>query len=248
MSFNAIATKDTLESLIEPVSALVNEMRIHLNEDGLRVLAVDPANVGMVDVQLSESAFESYSAGGGLIGVNVDKLADIVSMANAGDLVHFELNEETRKMDIAIGGLSYTMALIDPDAMREDPDIPDLELPADVTLEQSDLKRGIKAVDMVTDHVKLRADTDEQSLFIEGEGDTDDTVLELDNEDLIAADVGESVESLFSLDYLKDMTGAMPNVEVGIRMGSEFPIKMDYEVAKGEGSVEYLLAPRITSD
>jgi len=34
------------------VSVLVDECKIHLEEDGLEIRAVDPANVGMVDLSL----------------------------------------------------------------------------------------------------------------------------------------------------------------------------------------------------
>ena len=52
---------------LDPVSALVDDCKIRLNEDGLSIRAVDHANVGMVDMSLAKSAFESYEADGGVI-------------------------------------------------------------------------------------------------------------------------------------------------------------------------------------
>ena len=59
MSFSATVPVETLQDAIEPVSALVDECKIRLNDDGLSIRAVDPANVGMVDMSLAKSAFES---------------------------------------------------------------------------------------------------------------------------------------------------------------------------------------------
>ncbi|WP_331235642.1 DNA polymerase sliding clamp [Natronorarus salvus] len=246
--FKAIVSADTLGAALDSVSALVDECKIQLGEEEFSIRAVDPANVGMVDLTLSASAFESYEADGGTIGVNLSRLEDIVGMADAGQLVDLELDEETRKLTIRLDGLKYTLALIDPDSIREEPDIPDLDLPARVVLEGRDVNRAVKAADMVSDHIALGVDTAEERFYVEAEGDTDDVNFKLDREDLIDLTPGEA-HSLFSLDYLKEMNKAIPtDGEVTIDIGEEFPVKLHFEIAEGEGNVTYMLAPRIQSD
>jgi proliferating cell nuclear antigen len=246
--FKAIVSADTLGTALDSVSALVDECKIRLGEEEFSIRAVDPANVGMVDLTLSASAFESYEADGGTIGVNLSRLEDIVGMADAGQLVDLELDEETRKLTIRLDGLKYTLALIDPDSIREEPDIPDLDLPARVVLEGRDVNRAVKAADMVSDHIALGVDTAEEQFYVEAEGDTDDVNFKLDREDLIDLTPGEA-HSLFSLDYLKEMNKAVPtDGEVTVDLGEEFPVKLHFEIAEGEGNVTYMLAPRIQSD
>jgi proliferating cell nuclear antigen len=246
--FKAIVSASTLRDALDAVSVLVDECKIRLNEDGLAIRAVDPANVGMVDLTLDVAAFESYEADGGVIGVNLARLEDIAGMANSGDLVHLELDEETRKLHIRIDGLSYTLALIDPDSIRQEPDIPDLDLPAEIVVEGNQLDRGIKAADMVSDHINLRVDEASETFHIEAEGDTDDVDLKLGREDLIDLQAGPA-DSLFSLDYLKDMNKAIPgDAEVTVELGEEFPVKLHYEFSEGMGNVTFMLAPRIQSD
>jgi proliferating cell nuclear antigen len=246
--FKAIVGASTLQDALDSVSVLVDECKIRLNEEELSIRAVDPANVGMVDLALEAAAFESYEADGGVIGVNLARLEDIAGMANSGDLIHLELDEETRKLHIAIDGLSYTLALIDPDSIRQEPDIPDLDLAAEIVVEGAQIDRGIKAADMVSDHIRLRVDETDEAFFIEAEGDTDDVDLELTREDLIALTAGPA-DSLFSLDYLKDMNKAIPgDAEVTIELGEEFPVKLHYGFAEGLGNVTFMLAPRIQSD
>ena len=246
--FNAIVSADTLGEALDSVSVLVDECKIHLDEDGFSVRAVDPANVGMVDLALSAEAFESYEADGGLIGVNLSRLEDIVGMADAGQLVNLELDEQTRKLHVHIDGLEYTLALIDPDSIRQEPDIPDLDLPAEIVVEGRDIDRAVTAADMVSDHIALGVDEEANHFYIDAEGDTDDVNLELDEEDLLALQAGDA-RSLFSLDYLKDMDKAIPkDGEVTIELGEEFPVKMHFEIAEGMGQVTYMLAPRIQSD
>ncbi|WP_207586417.1 DNA polymerase sliding clamp [Halomontanus rarus] len=246
--FKAIVSAETLSSTLDSVSVLVDECKIHLEEDGLQIRAVDPANVGMVDLSLEAAAFESYEADGGLIGVDLSRLEDIAGMAESGQLVQLELDEETRKLHIQIDGLEYTLALIDPDSIRQEPDIPDLDLPAEVILEGKDINRSVKAADMVSDHIALGVDDADEFFYVNAEGDTDDVHLELTLEDLIDLQVGPA-HSLFSLDYLKDMNKAIPaDAEVTLELGEEFPIKMHFSFAEGQGRVTYMLAPRIQSD
>ncbi len=246
--FKAIVSASTLQDALDSVSVLVDECKIRLNEEALSIRAVDPANVGMVDLTLEAAAFESYEADGGVIGVNLARLEDIAGMANSGDLIHLELDEETRKLHIETDGLSYTLALIDPDSIRQEPDIPDLDLASEIVVEGAQIDRGIKAADMVSDHIRLRVDETQETFFIEAEGDTDDVDLELTREDLIALTAGPA-DSLFSLDYLKDMNKAIPgDAEVTIELGEEFPVKLHYAFAEGLGTVTFMLAPRIQSD
>ncbi|WP_049981902.1 DNA polymerase sliding clamp [Halolamina rubra] len=246
--FKAIVSASTLRDSLDAVSVLVDECKIRLNEEELSIRAVDPANVGMVDLTLEAAAFESYEADGGVIGVNLTRLEEVAGMANADDLIHLELDEETRKLHIEVEGLSYTLALIDPDSIRKEPDIPDLDLPAEITLEGAQLNRGITAADMVSDHIRLRVDETEETFHIEAEGDTDDVDLQLEAEDLIALTAGPA-DSLFSLDYLKDMNKAIASdAEVRVELGEEFPVKLHYEFAEGLGNVTFMLAPRIQSD
>ncbi|MEZ3115801.1 DNA polymerase sliding clamp [Halobaculum sp. MBLA0147] len=246
--FTAIVSASTLRDALDSVSVLVDECKIRLNEDELVIRAVDPANVGMVDLSLEAAAFESYEADGGVIGVNLSRLEDIASMADSGDLINMELDEETRKLHIQIDGLSYTLALIDPDSIREEPDIPDLDLPAEIVPEGAQIDRGITAADMVSDYIRLRVDETEETFVIEAEGDTDDVDFVLGREDLIELQAG-AADSLFSLDYLKDMNKAIPNdAEVRVELGDDFPVKMHYDFAEGLGHVTFMLAPRIQSD
>jgi proliferating cell nuclear antigen len=246
--FKAIVSASTLQDALDSVSVLVDECKIRLNEEALSIRAVDPANVGMVDLTLEAAAFESYEADGGVIGVNLARLEDIAGMAASGDLIHLELDEETRKLHIETDGLSYTLALIDPDSIRQEPDIPELDLPAEIVVEGAQMDRGVKAADMVSDHIRLRVDETAETFLIEAEGDTDDVDLELARDDLIALAAG-AADSLFSLDYLKDMNKAIPgDAEVTVELGEEFPVKLHYSFGEGLGQVTYMLAPRIQSD
>ena len=253
MTFSAVIEADRLGSLLESVSVLVDECKIHPEDDGLEIRAVGPANVGMVDVSLDAGAFESYETTGGLIGVELEAIENVVGMAESGDLVHLDLDEETRKLEIEIEGLEYTLALIDPEAIRQEPDIPDLDLAATYVFEGDELDRGVRAADLCSDHIAIEGVADDELRF-DAESDTDDVEVTVSERDLLSGMLDEDVvssacRSLFSLDYLQDMTKPIgSDAEVSLRVGEEMPVKLRYSRCDGDLSVTNLLAPRISSE
>jgi proliferating cell nuclear antigen len=246
MTFRLVAEVDTLSDALAPVRALVDECKLRLTEDGLSIRAVDPANVAMVDLTAEPAAFEAYEADGGVIGVNLDRLDDVIGMGESDDLVTLDLDESDRTLSVAVGDrLSFSIALIDPDTIREEPDIPDLDLPASVAMRGEALDRGVSAADLVSKHIHIRTDLQEEAVRLAAEGDTDDVELTLGNADLVDAEVAESTESCFSLDYLSDMSRPIgSDVVVSCELGTEMPVKLRYPAAEGV-SVTNMLAPRI---
>jgi len=122
--FKAIGEQRFFAEYFEQFDALADEMKLHLNDGGLFGIVVDPASVGMVRNSLDREALEHYSATGGVIGLNISRMLDILGMGKSGDLVELTLDTETRKLHIQVDGLSYTLALIDPDSIRREPEIP----------------------------------------------------------------------------------------------------------------------------
>lgn len=245
--FKAVINADILKDSIEAISTLVEEAKLRLSKDGISIKAVDPANVAMISFDLHPDAFESYECTDGEIGLNLETLVDILSMAERSDKIEIELDSEAHNLLLRMGGLAYTLSLTDLAAMRKEPKVPSLELPAKVTLKGRDLYRAVKAAEKVSDHLAFGVDGN--AFFMEAEGDTNRVRLQLTKDELIGLDASGPVRSLFSLDYLSDMGKAISKAnEVTIHLGKDYPVKINFSVAGGKGKVEYLLAPRIESD
>ncbi len=245
--FAVTINPDDLQSAFDPVHALVDECKLHITEEGVTVTAVDPANVGMVDMGLPEPVFKAYEATTHTIGIPLERFLDIISLfGETGEPAYIMLNEQTRKLRMESGGLDYTLSLIDPDSIRKEPKIPDLNLTANATLSGKQFTRAVNACGMVADHIRIGA-TPEGEFFAKAEGDTDSVDFTMDSEELLDLDPGEA-DSLFNLEYLKDMEKAIPDgVEVTVEIGMEFPILITYRIIDSNASVQYMLAPRIQS-
>ena len=249
MVFKAVIDANILKDSIEAISTLVDEAKFKLSPNGISLMAVDPANVAMVSFELSSDAFESYESTDGEIGLDLIKLVNVLGMADSSDkVIRLELNEKNHRLEVSMRGLSYKLSLLDPSSIRKEPKVPSIDLPARATLNGNELRRAVKAAETVSDHMVLGVDGD--VLFMEAKGDTDQVRFELTKgeDELIDLTASGPARSLFSLDYLSDMSKALKKVdEITIQLGKDYPIKIDFMVANGNGKVGYLLAPRIES-
>lgn len=244
MTFRAVCKADVLKSVIDSLSTLVDEAKFQIAPEGLQVLAVDAAHVAMIDLSLSKAAFKNFEADEMELGIDIDKLSDATRLAGAEDEVEFELEDEGR-LRLEIGNLTRRMSLVDTSGMT-DPKIPDLELPARIKMPADELDRGIKAAEGISDHVALHATKD--GFELSAEGDMDSVNLTLDKQTLLEMTVDEEARSLFSLDYFSNMVKVAKSAgTVEVRLGNDYPVRLKFEFANGEGEVTYLLAPRIES-
>jgi proliferating cell nuclear antigen len=248
--FSATIEAGTLQDALDAVAVLFDECKINLTPGGWEIRAVDAANVAMVDLELDAAAFESYDGTGGTLGVPLDRFRDAVGMADTGHLVQLAIDPETRKLNIHCEGLDFSMALIDPDTIRKEPDEESLnfDVPAMIKLEGRDLTRAKKAADMVADHVQFIVDSTDEQFRVKAEGDTDEVDLELDRDRLEALDAADA-SSIFSLDYIKDIVRPIGrDTTVTLHLGNNFPVIVEYELGEDAAEVRNLVAPRIESD
>lgn len=246
--FKAIISAEKLKDALESVFVLVDECKFRINNEGISVRAVEPANVTMVSFEISSSAFESYEATEGELGIDLLKLSDIIAMAEKGDNVELSLDENSHKFIIKMqaGKLSYTISLLDPSSIKKEPKVPALELPAQVVLAGGDLRRAIKAAEKIGEYMTMG--TYKDIFYMEAEGDTDKVRLEMTKDQLIDINFGEA-HSLFSIEYLtKIIKSAGKSNEVLLELGKDYPLKVSFKIADGRGTVKYMLAPRVETE
>lgn len=245
---DAIVEAQYLDQFIETYLPIVQEGRLHFDEDGLHAKIVDPANVAMAFTDLSDEAFESYSCGRVTVGVNLERFSEALSVADPGDLVHLVVDMERRVVELTIDHIDQTVRLIDPDAIRKEPEPPDLDLPNEVVLEGDDLDTVATVADMVSDHVTIEGDPDAEEVRFVAEGDVEDSTIHFGHDETLDVSVLESTATLLSLVYVGDLAKPIPGTaEVRIRFGDDFPTIWSWEASDGHQTTEQMLAPRIST-
>jgi proliferating cell nuclear antigen len=244
--FNAKVKSEVLKGIIDVTSPLVSEVKFNINPKGISLRAVDPAHVAMINLEIDKKAFEEYKADDMELGIDMDKLAGIMRLSTSGDLVYLEYDEKANRLIIKIGNLERKMSLIDTAGMP-DPKMPSLDLPAKAIINASEINRGVRASEAVSDHLAVIVNKENFELF--AEGDTDTVNLKLPKDLLVELVAKGNYKSLFSIDYFSNMIKPLKGEEpVTIYLGNDNPVKVEFDIADKKGHVKYLLAPRIESE
>lgn len=243
---DVIVNGEIIKTVTRAVVALVSEARLHFLDNGLHTRAVDPANVAMVIVDVPKDSCEMYTVDEEkTVGVDFDRIHDISKSIKKKDLVELTLEDESF-LKIKFGSVEYTVNLIDPSAIRKEPRIPELDLPAKVVLDAGEFKKAIQAADKISDHVIFRSDN--SGFYIEAKGDVDRITFHMSEAELIEFNKAEA-KSMFSVDYLKEFCKIAGSGDLlTIHLGINYPVRLQFELAGGKVRVEYILAPRIEAE
>ncbi|MEK6838559.1 MAG: DNA polymerase sliding clamp, partial [Candidatus Thermoplasmatota archaeon] len=204
--FDVKIKADVLKEIVEVVSTLVDEAKLNVTKDAVGVKAVDPAHVAMVDLNVDRAAFEAYRADECELGIDMDKVKEVLRLAKAGDVISMRHEEEKNRLVVSVGNTTRRMSLVDTAGMS-DPKVPSLNLPAKVSVRTDELRQGIRASESVSDHIALLAGPD--GFEIVSEGDTDTVSHKVPKDLLEELQAKESVRSLFPLDYFSNMVKAI---------------------------------------
>ncbi|HSV42080.1 MAG TPA: proliferating cell nuclear antigen (pcna) [Methanomassiliicoccales archaeon] len=244
--FQAKLRSETLKGVVDVVSTLIDEAKFKIDANGVSLKAVDPAHVAMIDLHLDKAAFEQFSANDTELGLDLDKLRDVIRLSKAGDLIEMRQDEERNRLVLSVGNVTRRMNLVSTEGMA-DPKVPNLNLPGKISLNVEEMQRGIKASESISDHISLNAGPDGFEMI--SEGDTDLVSLKLPKDLLVSLDCKDPIRSLFPMDYFANMIRAIPaGTVVSVNIGNDLPVKLEFEMASGKGKVKYLLAPRIEND
>jgi proliferating cell nuclear antigen len=246
--------KDALTS----VSQLVDEALLEISNTGIETSAVDPANVGMVEMEMTTDSFLQLDTNNETLAVKVNELEKAVTRLqdelvedSENRTLHMTIDEEKHRLQVWCepGTMEFSISLLDPDSVREQPDIPDIDLASTVKLKgeyfahviQSARKSGFEHITVGT--------ADDAVTFI-CEGDIDDFTVEADETDFGVHSVdGGGVDSIYSIDYFNDIRKGLPDEQqVTIGVGNDFPISISAENEDGDVSVSYDVAPRVEDE
>jgi len=249
--FHGTIEKTRVKDWLKTISQFGGEAILQVNENGWRAKVSDASNIAFTDSMIDVNGFGVYDLDaddneeGFIIGINLDRFDEVVSMADAGSAVEFS-SPSRHKMEIVAGGVSYTLQGINPDTIPTVNELPEMDHTLRANgIDGDDLSRAVKACSMVGKEVRFIADADENTLMALGAGDTDD--VEADLTDSVGdLTVDESVESIYAVGYMDGLTAAIPNNStIVMSLKSDFPLHAS--VMSGDDFVQsdIMLAPRL---
>ncbi len=237
-----------LKNSLQSISNVITEGVFQFSEDGVDLVAADPAMVAMVDLHIEPDAFDTYDCDGETkVGINIEELYSILRRANASDTVTLALNEEESKFSVTMQNSStrnFSLALLNLDE-GDIPSTDDLEFTVAADIATDVLADAIGDAAVVGDAVTVSSDG--ESISVAAEGDSADATFTIKegSDGLMELDADGDAHSMFSLDYLNKIIKAKKLSDtVTVSMGEDFPMRLDFEVPETL-QLGFILAPRI---
>jgi proliferating cell nuclear antigen len=235
-----------LNGTIGVISDFITEATFSIQPEGIRMVAMDPANISMVILTILPSAFIEYKVEGPEeITINLENFKQALKRAKPTDAL--ALTSEKNKLKLTILGRStkkFYIPLLEREAKERK--VPSLEFMATVELDANEFRDYIDDASIAADAVTFEAD---KSLFTISAGDVSSKVsieLAKGNDALLQLSVGgDAVKATYSVEYLKKMarTSALSDTAV-IQFANDYPLKLDFK-SLNKLQMSFILAPRI---
>ena len=239
---------DPFRSLVKALSVIVEEGTFVMNEGQIKLLAMDPSHVAMVDFELPSTFFDSYKCEGEpKLSINIKEFLRFLDRVDRDEQVRIVLNEENARLVIHCkrGGHNrrFEMPILEP--LDEEVPQPKIFFKGKVRITSDAVRMAIRDANLVSEHVKM--EMVEGLLKVNAEGDMGSSFSEWEanSDDVLELKVDEDSSATFTLSYLQDIANAAgANSEVvTIELSTDMPIKMDFEIPVGR--LVYYLAPCI---
>lgn len=239
---------DPFRNLIKALGVIVDEGTFVMNEAQLKLLAMDPSHVAMVDFELPGEFFDKYRCEGEpKLSINVKELLKFLDRVDRDEDVTIRLDEEKARLVINCkrGGHSrrFEMPILEP--IDEEVPQPKIFFKAKARILTNSLRMAIKDADLVSEHVKVSVEGEALKVSAVGDMGSAFSEWEKGSDDLLELKSEEDSSATFTLSYLDEIVNAAGNSsEVAtVELSTDMPIKMDFELPKGR--LVYYLAPCI---
>lgn len=246
-----VADAKLLRDMITAISILVDEATFKLEPDGMKLRAMDPSRVAMVDFEWPKTVFEEYECSqSAKMCVNITELLKLLKRAGRDEVVELSLDEQTAKLNVKIAGKyarNFTMPTLE--ASEEEVPTPKITFNVKVKATTDGLTQAIEDAQLVSDHVRLEADP--EKVVFNATGDLMGAIITLQkgSDTLLELEAKEPSKATFSLSYLTEIIKAASATSdiATLEFSSDMPIRLDFQQAK-EGRLTFYLAPRIETE
>lgn len=230
-----------LSKAIDLISELVTEVRIKVNNSGLSITAMDPANVAMVNFVLPKSSFSAFEADEETLGINLDSLKRILKRCGSTSTLLLEKKESLLNLEIQDRiKRNFKLSLIEIDS--EEKEMPKLEFASEVELSSQDFSDSIEDCLVVADACAFIIK--DGKFIVEAKG-LNSAMSEFSSDE--ARISAEDCKSRYSLEYLQKFTkGAKLNDKVLLKFANDHPLRMD--IKNNFMELSFILAPRVETE
>ena len=238
------------KNLITAIATLVDEASFNINEEGIRLRAMDPSHVAMVDFEWPKTTFEEYVCNEPTkLSVNVAEMLKLLRRIGGDESIELVLEAGSPKLMMVLKSKytrTFGMSTLEPST--EEVPTPKISFNVSARLTTSLLRNALEDALAVSDHIIL--DASSEKLAMKAAGDVGNVIVEVEKgtDELLNLEAKDNSHSTFSLNYLSEMVKAASNLSdvVLLEFSTDMPIRLNFEMPS-KGKLQYYLAPRIES-
>jgi len=234
--------------MITAISTLVDEATFDLSPEGIKLRAMDPSRVAMIDFEWPKTVFDEYLCSeAAKMCINVSELLKLLRRTGRNESVELSLDEKTGRLKMTIKGdyvRTFNMPTLE--AMEEEVPTPKVAFNVKAEVTTQGLGQAIEDALLVSDHVRIEADNEKMTMNATGDLMGATIELKKGGAALLGLEVKEPSKATFSLSYLSEIIkAAAATSEIAtIEFSTDMPIRLDFKQQQ-EGKLTFYLAPRI---
>lgn len=229
--------------IVSIISELVLEVRIKISKEGMKIIAIDPANVAMVSFKLPSAAFSQFEVEKeDVLGVSLESLKAVLRRCSARSVLILTKQENTLKLQIKDKiNREFELSLIDVEG--EEKEIPHLEFASKIEMASIDFAEAIEDCSVVADSCSFIAQPNKFAIHAKGSLNAFKSEYSSDE----AGIQSQNSKSKYSLEYLQKMVKACKLTEkTTINFATDYPLKLDFFTPLIE--LSFILAPRVETE
>ncbi len=237
-----------LRDMITAISTLVDEATFNLTPEGIKLRAMDPSRVAMIDFEWPKTVFEEYvSDVPSKMCINITELLKLLRRASKEESVELSLDEKTGRLNVGIKGkYERTFNMPTLEATEEEVPTPKITFNVRAKATAEGLNQAIQDVQLVSDHVRIEMDNEKMTMRATGDLMGATVELKKGSDALLELEAKEPSKATFSLSYLSEIikTAAATSDVATLEFSTDMPVRIDFQQPK-EGKLTFYLAPRI---
>ena len=234
-----------LNAAISVLSDFITEASFSFQKDGIKLHALDPANISMVIMNILPTAFQEFKVEQPVdITLNLEALKQALKRAKPTDPVTLTLDKN--KLRITIIGKStknFYVPLLEREGKERK--VPALDFMATVELDAIEFRDYIDDASIAGDAVIFEADKNNFTITAGDLGSKVSILLTKGNDPLLQLAAGDLVRATYSVEYLKKMARSAALAEaVTVQFAKDYPMRLDFR-SLNKMQMTFILAPRI---
>lgn len=235
------------KNIIAALSTMVDEAAFIFTPGGVRMRAMDPSRIAMVDFEMPSTSFEEYECDTeARAGVNLDQFNKVVKRAASGERLELEFKPEEGRLRVKFKGRvtrGFAIPLLD--LGQEELPTPRISFNVQARLLADAVEDALKDAELVSDHVKIQATPDNLVFYASSDKGESSTTFSKDGGALLELNVKEPSRAMYSLSYLTDMMKAAGAADImELQFSTNIPLTLIFDLPGG-GKIQYWLAPRL---